>query len=130
MFFILGIEDSHVMWRNQSHEMKRCPFQCFGHIELVYAGCMRTNRLHKLHESKPLSISCIEFIRSKLSNFSAHVSAAYVFVSWTVDTGQGWVAAGRDFGSFPFFVPLPSLFAITASDFPGLEHHFPTVFFR
>ena len=30
--------------------------------------------LHELHESKYLFVSRIEFIRSKLSNFSAHVS--------------------------------------------------------
>ena len=32
------------------------------------------SRLHELHESKLLFVSRIEFIRSKLSNFSAHVS--------------------------------------------------------
>ena len=32
-----------------------------------------TSRLHELHESKPLFVSRIEFIRSKLSDFSAHV---------------------------------------------------------
>ena len=32
-----------------------------------------TNRLHELHESKFPFVSGIEFIRSKLSNFSAHV---------------------------------------------------------
>ena len=31
-------------------------------------------RLHDLHESKLSFVSRIEFIRSKLSNFSAHVS--------------------------------------------------------
>ena len=39
-------------------------------------SCKRlgTSRLHELHESKFLFVSRIEFIRSKLSNFSAHVS--------------------------------------------------------
>ena len=32
------------------------------------------SRLHELHESKFPFVSRIEFIRSKLSNFSAHVS--------------------------------------------------------
>ena len=32
------------------------------------------SRLHELHESKPPFVSRIEFIRSKLKNFSAHVS--------------------------------------------------------
>ena len=38
-------------------------------------SCKRlgTSRLHELHESKFLFVSRIEFIRSKLSNFSAHV---------------------------------------------------------
>ena len=34
------------------------------------------NRLHELHESKLSFVSRIEFIRSKLSNFSAHVYGA------------------------------------------------------
>ena len=34
---------------------------------------LRTSRLHELHESKFPFASRIEFIRSKLSNFSAHV---------------------------------------------------------
>ena len=39
-------------------------------------SCKRlgTSRLHELHESKFAFVSRIEFIRSKLSNFSAHVS--------------------------------------------------------
>ena len=38
-------------------------------------SCKRlgTGRLHELHESKLPFVSRIEFIRSKLSNFSAHV---------------------------------------------------------
>ena len=35
------------------------------------SGC---SRLHELHESKSPFVSHIQFIRSKLSNFSAHVS--------------------------------------------------------
>ena len=43
---------------------------------LMYTGSKRlgTSRLHELHESKFSFVSRIEFIRSKLSNFSAHVS--------------------------------------------------------
>ena len=39
-------------------------------------SCKRlgTSRLHELHESNLPFVSRIEFIRSKLSNFSAHVS--------------------------------------------------------
>ena len=39
-------------------------------------SCKRlgTSRLYELHESKFPFVSRIEFIRSKLSNFSAHVS--------------------------------------------------------
>ena len=37
---------------------------------------LETSRLHELHESKLLSISRIEFIRSKLSIFSAHASGS------------------------------------------------------
>ena len=36
------------------------------------------SRLHELHESKFPFVSRIEFIRSKLSNFSAHVYGVYV----------------------------------------------------
>ena len=41
-------------------------------------SCKRlgTSRLHELHESKFPFVSRIEFIRSKLSNFSAHVYGA------------------------------------------------------
>ena len=35
---------------------------------------LRTSRLHYIHESKFLFVSRIELIRSKLSNFSTHVS--------------------------------------------------------
>ena len=34
---------------------------------------LETNRLHELHESKFPFVSRIEFIRSNLLNFSAHV---------------------------------------------------------
>ena len=37
---------------------------------------LRTSRLHELHESKFMFVSRIEFIHSKLSNLSAHVSGA------------------------------------------------------
>ena len=43
---------------------------------------LRTSRLHELHESKFPFVSRIEFIRSKLSNFSAHVSGASVDHLW------------------------------------------------
>ena len=36
------------------------------------------SRLHELHESKLQFVSRIEFIRSKLSNFSAHVSGVII----------------------------------------------------
>ena len=39
-------------------------------------GMLETSRLHELHESKCPFVSRIEFIRSKLSNFSAHVSGS------------------------------------------------------
>ena len=39
---------------------------------------IRTSRLHELHESKFPFVSRIEFIRSKLSNFSAHVHGVIV----------------------------------------------------
>ena len=44
-------------------------------------SCKRlgTSRLHELHESKFPFVSRIEFIRSKLSNFSAHVYGAIDF---------------------------------------------------
>ena len=35
--------------------------------------CLGTSRLHEKHESKFSFVSRIKFIRSKLSNFSAHV---------------------------------------------------------
>ena len=46
-------------------------------------SCKRlgTSRLHELHESKFPFVSRIEFIRSKLSNFSAHVSGVTVSVT-------------------------------------------------
>ena len=67
---------------------------------------MKTSRLHQLHESKFLFVSRIKFIRSKLSNFSAHVSgvtdqqqqrAAYM-------PGQ---RAGRRGGGAPFVGERP-----------------------
>ena len=39
------------------------------------------SRLHGMHESKFAFVSRIEFFRSKLSNFSAHVSVAAVSLS-------------------------------------------------
>ena len=44
----------------------------------AYNSCKRLipSRLHELHETKFPFASRIEFIRSKLSNLSAHVSAA------------------------------------------------------
>ena len=47
-----------------------------------YNSCERlgTSRLHELHESKLLFVSRIEFIRTKLSNFSVYVSGVSVFV--------------------------------------------------
>ena len=47
-------------------------------------SCKRlgTSRLHELHESKLPFDSRIEHIRSKLSNFSAHVSGATAPAGW------------------------------------------------
>ena len=47
-------------------------------------SCKRlgTSRLHELHESKFPFVSRIEFIRSKLSNFSAHVYVVNVWALW------------------------------------------------
>ena len=44
------------------------------------SSCKRlgTSRLHELHESKLTFVSRIEFIRSKHSNFSAHVSGVAI----------------------------------------------------
>ena len=39
---------------------------------------IRTSRLRELHESKFRFVSRVEFIRSKLANFSAHVSGVYI----------------------------------------------------
>ena len=44
------------------------------------------SRLHELHESKFPFVSCIEFIRSKLSIFSAHVYGVYE----TTCSSDGW----------------------------------------
>ena len=53
-------------------------------------SCKRlgTSRLHELHESKFPFVSRIEFIRSKLSNFSAHVGIR----GHSVGTGQSAVS--------------------------------------
>ena len=50
------------------------------------------SRLHELHESKFPFVSRIEFIRSKLSNFSAHV---YGIADLTVEHGD-WMAGACD----------------------------------
>ena len=39
---------------------------------------LETNRLHELHESKRPFVPRVDFVRSKLSNFSAHVSGVTV----------------------------------------------------
>ena len=65
------------------HEQKK--FESFERINSIREtngnfdscnSCKRlgTSRLHEMHESKFPFVSRIEFIRSKLSNFSAHVS--------------------------------------------------------
>ena len=53
----------------------------YSYIGLVHTGHthtghkrLGTSRLHELHESEFPFVSRIEFIRSKVSNFSAHVS--------------------------------------------------------
>ena len=45
------------------------------------------SRSHELHESKFPFVSRIEFIRSKLSNFSAHVSGVTLSLSLSLMTG-------------------------------------------
>ena len=45
-------------------------------------GRLEPNSLHELHEPKHQFISCIKFIRSKLSNCSAHVTAAHIGRNW------------------------------------------------
>ena len=61
-------------------------------------SCKRlgTSRLHELHESKFPFVSRIEFIRSKLSNFSAHVSGVTVDID-----GSPAVAVGPPIGVSP-----------------------------
>ena len=61
-----------------------------------------TSHLHELHESKFPFVTRIEFIRSKLSNFSAHVSGTSVLFS-TRHTGCapnclrfGWNVCSKD----------------------------------
>ena len=66
------------------------------------------SRLHELHESKFPFVSRIEFIRSKLSNFSAHVSGVRVLNSHT---------PGRAATLVPYVAPgyrRPAGFAETA----------------
>ena len=49
-------------------------------LDPEWAGAvLGTSRLHELHESKFPFVSRIKFIRSKLSNFSAHASG---IVDW------------------------------------------------
>ena len=58
------------------------------------AACrMVPSRLHELHESKFPFVSRIEFIRSKLSNFSAHVYGV-VSVLGCTDGRVGTAAGG------------------------------------
>ena len=64
-------------------------------------SCKRlgTSRLHELHESKFPLVSRIEFIRSKLSNFSAHVSGVIVTLLITSPAASSLgspAAAGSD----------------------------------
>ena len=59
-----------------------------------------TSRLHELHESKFTFVSRIEFIRSKLSNFSAHVygvNAAHTSADPNIKSDRA-VDAGRHYG--------------------------------
>ena len=57
-------------------------------------SCKRlgTSRLHELHESKFPFVSRIEFIRSKLSNFSAHV---YGVADWRGAAGRPYTQGRR-----------------------------------
>ena len=53
-----------------------------------------TSRLHELHESKFPFVSRIEFIRSKLSNFSAHVQSGSLFDSPFCGSADASVSPG------------------------------------
>ena len=79
------------------HEQKK--FESFERINSIREtngnfdscnSCKRlgTSRLHELHDSKFPFVSRIEFIRSKLSNFSAHVYGANVI------NDLGWIPFG------------------------------------
>ena len=59
-------------------------------ISKVIGSCKRLvpSRLHELHESKFPFVSRIEFIRSKLSNFSAYVSGLTVSVHLVDELAQ------------------------------------------
>ena len=48
------------------------------------------SRLHELDESKLRFVSHIEFIRSKLSNFSAHVSGV-IYRKFSADMHHSWL---------------------------------------
>ena len=54
---------------------------------------LRTSCLHELHESKFSFVFRIEFIRSKLSNFSAHVSGVNDASPDLIGGGGGGVTA-------------------------------------
>ena len=61
------------------------------------------SRLHELHESKFPFVSRIEFIRSKLSNFSAHVNVVSVWGGAgrgqsSRQGGKSWGRGGRGWG--------------------------------
>ena len=56
---------------------------------------LETSRLHELHESKFPFVSRIEFIRCKLSNFSAHVYGDNVWhISWQSEAGSTHLSDG------------------------------------
>ena len=62
-------------------------------------SCKRlgTSRLHELHESKFPFVSGIEFIRSKLSDFSAHVSGVTATAAAVaLKAGSLWTALRND----------------------------------
>ena len=64
------------------------------------------SRLHELHESKFPFVSRIEFIRSKLSNFSAHVYGVSGGTALAGDEVGAMLASRGDSGKLVFHVTL------------------------
>ena len=77
------------------------------------------SRIHELHESKMSFVSRIEFIGSKLSKFSAHVSAVAVGIVLDVVSSvlvlsvlAAFSAVGRT--AYPVLAPSARLFALVS----------------